>query len=71
MGYEDDKRDLELALMNAQLEKTLIEQEKLRAETDRFRQEMRWEPYKALAAVIAGVAAFSGLILAVAHFIRP
>ena len=36
----------------------------------RFEQEMRWEPYKAFATIIAGVAAMAGVILAVAHFIR-
>lgn len=71
MAYDEDKRELELALMNAQIEKLNIERDKLSAEAERFRQEMRWEPYKAFAAILAGVAAMGGVILAVAHFIRP
>jgi hypothetical protein len=71
MAYEDDKRELELALMNAQIEKLNIERDKLSAEAERFRQEMRWEPYKAFATIIAGIAAMTGVILAVAHYIRP
>ena len=57
--------------MSAQIEKLNVEKEKLQAEAERFRQEMKWEPYKAFAAIIAGVAAMCGVILAVAHFIRP
>ena len=41
-----------------------------RLDIERLRQEMRWEPYKAFATIIAGVAAMTGVILAVAHFIR-
>jgi hypothetical protein len=68
MSYEDDKRELELALMTAQIEK-------LNAEAEKFRQEMRWEPYKAFAAILGGIlgasAVMVGAILAVAHYIRP
>jgi hypothetical protein len=72
---DEDKRELELALMSAQLEKFQAERIKLDAEAERFRQEMRWEPYKAFAAIVAGFlgasAAMVGVILAVAHYIRP
>ena len=75
MAYDDDKRELELALMNAQIEKLNIERDKLSAEAERFRQEMKWEPYKALVAVVGGIlgasAAMTAAILAVAHYIRP
>jgi hypothetical protein len=51
-----------------------IEKEKLQAETERFRQEMRWEPWKAFAAILGGLligtAAMAGVILGVAHLIR-
>lgn len=57
--------------MNAQIEKLNAERDKLAVEAERFRQEMRWEPYKAFAVIIGGIAAMTGVILAVAHFIRP
>jgi len=41
----------------------------MQTQIDLLRQQMRWEPYKAVAAVSAGVAAMAGVILAVAHFI--
>ena len=50
-------------LMNAQFEQG-------RLNIDRIRQEMRWEPYKALAVILAGVAAMCGVILGVAHLIH-
>jgi hypothetical protein len=72
---DDDKRELELALMNAQIEKLNAERDKMMAEAERFRQEMKWEPYKAFAAIVGGFlgasAAMAGVILAVAHYIRP
>jgi hypothetical protein len=79
---DDDKRELELALMSAQIETFRAEREKLQAESDkmraeaeRFRQEMKWEPYKAFAAIVGGILGASalmlGAILAVAHYIRP
>ena len=57
--------------MATRIETLQAEREKLRAETERFHQEMRWEPWKALGAILVGVAAMAGVILAVAHFIRP
>ena len=57
--------------MNAQIETLRVERAKLQAETELFRQEMRWEPWKALAALIVAAAAMMGLILTVAHFLPP
>jgi len=61
--------------MSAQLEKLQAESDKMRAEAERFRQEMKWEPYKAFAAIVAGIigasAAMTAAILALAHYIRP
>jgi hypothetical protein len=37
---------------------------------DKFRQEMRWQPYVALATILAGIAAVAGIILAVSKFIH-
>ena len=89
MPCEDDKQELEIALMTVQLEKLRAEltQERERAERDRERaerervrhdhemrrldQDLRWEPLKALATILGGVAAMAGVILAVAHWIRP
>lgn len=36
----------------------------------RFRQQMRWQTYIALATILAATAACAGLILVVAHFMR-
>ena len=44
--------------------------ELMQTQIDKFRQEMRWQPYVAFATILAGVAAMAGVILAVAHFIR-
>lgn len=41
-----------------------------RVNIERLRQEMRWEPLKALATILGGTAAMAGVILAVAHFIK-
>jgi hypothetical protein len=60
---DDDKRELELAIMNAQLENIKIESDKLRAEAERFRQEMKWEPYKAFAVVAGGILGASAVML--------
>jgi hypothetical protein len=61
---DDEERDLRIELMKAQIDHTRLDMVKLQ-------REMRWEPYKAFAAIIAGVAAMCGVILAVAHYIRP
>ena len=53
---DDEERSLRIELMKTQI--------------DKFRQEMRWEPYKAFAAIIAGTAAMAGIILGVAHLMR-
>jgi hypothetical protein len=60
MSIEDELR---IELMTVQIDKT-------RLDMQRVRQEMRWEPYKALAAILAGVAAVSGIIVGVAHLIH-
>lgn len=44
--------------------------DKNRLDLVRLRQEMRWEPWKALAAIIAASAAMVGVILALAHVIH-
>ncbi len=44
--------------------------DKTRLDIDRVRQEMRWEPYKAVAVFITAGVAFAGIILAVAHIIH-
>jgi hypothetical protein len=65
----DDENELRIELMNAQIETLRAEREKLQIETERFRQEMRWEPWKALAALIVASSAMLGVILTVAHFL--
>lgn len=61
--------------MTEQDEHLDIEEQNLRIELmttqiDKFRQEMRWQPFVALATIMAGIAAVAGIILAVAHLIR-
>lgn len=60
-----DKREQELRI---ELMETQIDNNRLNMK--RLEQEMRWEPYKAFAAIIAGVAAMAGIIVGVAHLIH-
>lgn len=48
--------------MKAQIDNTRLNMEKLR-------QDLRWEPWKALAAMVAGTAAMAGAILALAAWL--
>jgi hypothetical protein len=62
MGADDDEeRRLRIELMQTQIDNN-------RVNIERLRQEMRWEPYKALAAIIGGAAAIGGIIVALAHW---
>jgi hypothetical protein len=60
---DDEEQQLRIELMKAQIDKS-------RLDIDRIRQEMRWEPWKALAGITAAVAAMAGIILGVSHLIR-
>lgn len=60
---DDERQDLKDKLLMAQIDKTNLD-------LARLRQEMRWEPWKALAGIAAGVVAVAGIILAVAHVIH-
>ena len=42
-----------------------------RVNIDKMRQEMRWEPYKALAAIIGAAVAMMGATLALAAWLSP
>jgi hypothetical protein len=75
-----DKDELEIELMSAQIEalraertKHEVERAKLQAETDRFRQEIRWESWKAFAGIVGGIliasAAMLGAVLALANYL--
>jgi hypothetical protein len=64
---DDVERQLRIELMTVQIDKGRVDIEKLRAE---IRHMERWEPWKALAAILTGVAAMAGVMLAVAHFIH-
>ena len=50
------------------LMKMQIDHERL--DIERIRQQMRWEPWKALAAMAAAVAAMTAAILGLSHFIH-
>jgi hypothetical protein len=60
---DDERQELKDELLMAELDKT-------RLDLVRLRQEMKWEPYKAVAAVIGAGVACMGIILAVAHVIH-
>jgi hypothetical protein len=59
---EDEERQLRIELMKAQIDHTRVDMAKLQ-------REMRWEPWKALAALAAGTAAMAGAILALAAWL--
>lgn len=58
---EDEERQLRIELMQTQIDHN-------RLNMARLRQEMRLEPYKAIAAFLAAAAAFGGIIVALAHW---
>ena len=60
---DDEERQLRIELMETQIDKN-------RLDMKRIEQEMRYEPWKALAAIIAASAAMVGVILALAHVIH-
>ncbi len=60
---DDEERELRIELMKTQIDEG-------RLNIDKLRQEMKWEPWKALAAIIAASAAMVGVILALSHVIR-
>lgn len=47
-----------------------VQIDKTRLDMQRVQQELRWEPWKALAGIAAAVAAMAGIILGVAHLIH-
>jgi hypothetical protein len=61
--WQQHERELRITLMGVQIDKT-------RLDIDRVHQELRWEPYKAIAVILAGIAAVSGIILGLAHIIH-
>lgn len=60
---DNEERELRIELMETQIDKN-------RLDLDRIRQQMKWEPWKALAAIIAAAAAMLGVAAGLAHFIR-
>lgn len=60
---DDEMRQLRIELMKTQIDSN-------RLNMQRLRQEMRWEPWKALAGLAVAVAAMAGIILGVAHVIH-
>jgi hypothetical protein len=44
--------------------------DKNRLDLDRVRQEMRWEPWKAVAGIAVATAAMAGLMLAIARLMQ-
>jgi hypothetical protein len=59
---EQEERELRIELMKVQ-----IDHERL--DMDKLRREMRWEPWKAMAALLGGTAAMAGAILALAAWL--
>ena len=60
---DEEEQQLRIEMMETQIDNN-------RVNIERLRQEMKWEPLKALATIIGGIAAMAGVILAVAHFIK-
>lgn len=56
-----EEQELRIELMKTQIDHNRINMARLR-------QEMRWEPYKAIAAFLAAAAAAGGIIVALAHW---
>jgi hypothetical protein len=61
MSLEDAERELRIELMQVQIDHG-------RVNLDKMRQEMRWEPWKALAALFAAGALFVGSVLALSSW---
>lgn len=59
----DREQELRVELMSTQIDKN-------RLDIERIRQEMKWEPWKALATIVAATAAIAGVIVGVAHLIH-
>jgi hypothetical protein len=57
-------------MSNSDTEEQRLRIELMSTQIDKFRQEMRWQPWVALATILASIAAVAGIILAVAHIIH-
>lgn len=53
------------------LDKGRVDIEKMRIDMDKFRREMRWEPWKALAAIVIGIAVMGMAVFGLTHWIAP
>jgi hypothetical protein len=62
MTDDDEERQLRIELMKAQIDHTRIDMAKLQ-------REMRWEPWKALAALTGASAAMTGAVIALAAWL--
>lgn len=56
-GTEDTERKLRIDLMQTQIEL--------------YKAQLRWEPWKALAAMVAASAVFAGSVLALSNWLHP
>jgi hypothetical protein len=54
---DDEERELRINLMQTQIEL--------------YKAQLRWEPWKALAAMVAAAAVFMGGVLAVSNWVHP
>jgi hypothetical protein len=54
---DEEERELRVNLMQTQIEL--------------YKAQLRWEPLKALAAFVAGVAVFGGLVIGLANLLHP
>jgi hypothetical protein len=57
-------------MSNSDTEEQGLRIELMSTQIDKFRQEMRWQPWVALATILASTAAIAGIILVVAHIIH-
>jgi hypothetical protein len=59
-----EERELRIELMKTQIDHG-------RVNIDQIRRELRWEPYKALAAIVGAAVAMMGFTLALAVWLGP
>jgi hypothetical protein len=52
------------------IEQMTIDIKRIEQQIKRLDQEMRWQPYTAIAAILAAAAAMAGVILGIAHLLR-
>jgi hypothetical protein len=71
MSDEDDDElgALRIELMKTEIDHHRLDMKKIELDMKKLDQDLRWEPWKALAAFIAASAAFAGAVLGLASWL--